>query len=561
MELLFCYLFLLFFLFYFSIFVLLYTIIFWNVTEKVERVIFIKMPSNAVMKIYQFIETYPERFIADLKEAVAFKTVAGKADNAGEMLKMQHWIEKWLRKLNFKYECCGIGSTSIGGKKVNLPPIIVAELGKFWFSNGVSSVFLIPSANSGKDRKKNTVCVYARIDVKDADEKDWKTNPWELSEKSLRLYGRGTARGKAPLVSWFHVIEGHQAQNIPMPVNFKFIIEGMYEMGSFGMEDFLYTKRLTFLRDIDFICVCESEWLNKTIPCISYSTVGMCKYELKVTGDHKGTTAAEMLAYIFRNFVDAHGNILIPNINDDVAQITPDLEVSYDNIRCDLTELRKNLPEYMQQWDQRKLLMRIWQFPSLVECSASDFKSNSKTADPCGGGDAGSDSKGESKYFILKIVPAQTPDRCNQFIAQHIKHLCQRKCGSDSRAEVKLTQNFTHIQCTVFDSANKETIKVTCINSSSSRPWKEDSRSRHYKAAEKAILESFQIEANVIRESMDMPILLMLSQVIKKNILLLPLSNNEMDEKNANECVIIRNFLECKKLLTSYLHFLGQIKK
>lgn len=84
------------------------------------------------MKIYQFIETYPERFIDDLKEAVAFKTVAGKAENAGEMLKMQHWIEKWLRKLNFKYECCGIGSTSIGGKTVNLPPIIVAELGKLY---------------------------------------------------------------------------------------------------------------------------------------------------------------------------------------------------------------------------------------------------------------------------------------------------------------------------------------------------------------------------------------------------------------------------------------------
>lgn len=40
----------------------------------------------------------------------------------------------------------------------------------------------------------------------------------------------------------------------------------------------------------------------------------------------------------------------------------------------------------------------------------------------------------------------------------------------------------------------------------------------------------------------------------------MPLGNNEMDDNNANECVILRNYFEGKKLLAAYMFQVANIK-
>ena len=88
------------------------------------------MKPDALLKIFQFIDTYPERFIDDLKEAVAFKSVSGSYKHANNLLKMIRWTEGWLKKLNAKYECFDIGSYEVDGKMVQLPLVILATFGK-----------------------------------------------------------------------------------------------------------------------------------------------------------------------------------------------------------------------------------------------------------------------------------------------------------------------------------------------------------------------------------------------------------------------------------------------
>lgn len=73
---------------------------------------------------------------------------------------------------------------------------------------------------------------------------------------------------------WFHVLAAFQSSKVPLPVNIKFIIESMHTQRSEGLDEFLLTKKLDYLFDIDYVVVCDSEWIGEKYPCIVYGGVG-----------------------------------------------------------------------------------------------------------------------------------------------------------------------------------------------------------------------------------------------------------------------------------------------
>lgn len=383
------------------------------------------MVGGGLKEVFQYIDTYQERMVEDLREAVAIRSVSGSYEHNPHIQRMVKWVEAWLIRLKATTsERFDIGSYSVEGKTIKLPTVILASF--------------------GKDLKKKTICVYCRFDVKNADAEQWTTDdPWKLELKNGFLIGRGACKGKMTMLSWFHIIEAFNEQKVPLPVNLKFIIEGMFEMNCFGLEDFLYTQRITFLKNIDYICVNESEWLNSTIPCISYGTCGICQYDVVVSlsggggeggggggdggdGDGEGelNESEQLLNYIFENCVDNLGNILIPKINDDVVQINPEIEQSLELVECDLTLIKKNLPFYMHNWNKQKILIRMWQMPALI---TQESRPVSCTCEGEGGGGGGGGDGAVGRKFVLKIVPVQTPDRCNRFVMDHIGNLMRAR--------------------------------------------------------------------------------------------------------------------------------------
>lgn len=103
---------------------------------------------------------------------------------------------------------------------------------------------------------------------------EWNTDPWKLNSINKRLYGNGAALGKGALMCWFQAIRAFKSTNIDIPINLKFIIESMNRCGSIGLEDFLCTKRQDFLYNVDYVTVCDTEWLGEKHPCLTYGTVG-----------------------------------------------------------------------------------------------------------------------------------------------------------------------------------------------------------------------------------------------------------------------------------------------
>jgi len=88
--------------------------------------------------------------------------------------------------------------------KVPLPPVILGQL--------------------GNDPKKKTVCIYGHLDVQPAKKEDgWDTDPFVLTRKDEKLFGRGASDDKGPVICFLHAIEGFQTTAKDVPVNLKVI--------------------------------------------------------------------------------------------------------------------------------------------------------------------------------------------------------------------------------------------------------------------------------------------------------------------------------------------------
>lgn len=170
------------------------------------------------------------------------------------------------------------------------------------------------------------------MDVQAALKEDgWETDPFVLTEKDGKLYGRGASDDKGPVLCWIHAIEAYQKLNMELPVNLKFVFEGMEESESEGLDELLCSVKDDFLANVDYVCISDSYWLGKTRPCLNYGLRGLAYFTAEVecaqkdlhSGIYGGTVHEAMvdLCWLLSILVDKDTNILIPGIEKDVSLI------------------------------------------------------------------------------------------------------------------------------------------------------------------------------------------------------------------------------------------------
>jgi len=119
------------------------------------------------------------------------------------------------------------------------------------------------------DPAKKTVCVYGHLDVQPAAQEDgWLSDPFVLTERDGKLFGRGSTDDKGPALSWLWVIEAHKELGIELPVNIKILYEGMEESGSEGMFEVIQKEAAPgkFLNDVDFFCISDN--VSRSLDCL-----------------------------------------------------------------------------------------------------------------------------------------------------------------------------------------------------------------------------------------------------------------------------------------------------
>lgn len=133
------------------------------------------------------------------------------------------------------FEDKGCKVRTIENPKATYRPIIIAEI--------------------GEESNRPTVGFFGHYDVEEADSEKWSVDPWVLSRKDGRWYGRGVADNIVPLAQRIVLIEDLAAH-----CNLIFVLQGEEEIGSpFAME--MYSKLI--LPKVD-VWVEETGYFYKT---------------------------------------------------------------------------------------------------------------------------------------------------------------------------------------------------------------------------------------------------------------------------------------------------------
>ena len=119
---------------------------------------------------------------------------------------------------------------------------------------------------NGPDRP--TVFLYAHHDVQPINYVDqWKSDPWKLTRRDGRLFGRGAADDKGAISAQLGAIAALLKTRGSLPVNVKMVVEGEEEVGSKNLMKFFDRYRDKLQSDV--IVVCDTENLEVALPSIS----------------------------------------------------------------------------------------------------------------------------------------------------------------------------------------------------------------------------------------------------------------------------------------------------
>ncbi|XP_052801693.1 cytosolic non-specific dipeptidase-like isoform X1 [Mya arenaria] len=468
--------------------------------------------------LFKHIDQNESKYIQRLSDVVAIKSVSAWPQTRPDVREMVEWTKTTMEKLGATCELEEIGNQTLpDGSELPLPPILLGSL--------------------GNDPNKKTLLVYGHLDVQPAEKEDgWDTEPFVLTEKDGKLYGRGSTDDKGPVLGWINCIEAMQELGMQVPINLKFIFEGMEESGSEGLDELVFAKKDTFLKDVDYVCISDNYWLGKKKPCITYGLRGICYFFCEVqcagkdlhSGIYGGTVHEAMgdLMHIMSSLVDVNGKILVPGMSDDVAPVTEEENKSYGPIDFDMTEYRTDIGVDKLVHDRKEhVLMARWRYPSLslhgIEGAFSG--AGAKTVIP----------RKVIGKFSIRLVPDMTPDRVEQLVRTYVEQLHKER-GSPN-------------------------IMRVLLEGGGGKPWVSDVNHPNYVAGRNAIKSVFGVEPDLTREGGSIPVTLTFQEATGKNVMLLPMGASDDGAHSQNEKIDKYNYINGIKLLGAYMDELGKI--
>src|SRR5882762_9244499 len=129
--------------------------------------------------------------------------------------------------------------------------------------------------------EKPTVFLYAHHDVQPVNyAADWKSDPWTLTPRGGRLYGRGAADDKGAIAVQLGAIAAYLKTAGGLPVNVKMLVEGEEEVGSSNLQGFFVENKERIQSDV--IVVCDTENVEVGLPCVTYALRGIVELHVEV---------------------------------------------------------------------------------------------------------------------------------------------------------------------------------------------------------------------------------------------------------------------------------------
>jgi acetylornithine deacetylase/succinyl-diaminopimelate desuccinylase-like protein len=329
-----------------------------------------------------------------LKEFIGFPSVSTDSKFKEGMRGAQDFVSGLLGGMGFKVEVV----------RTDVHPIILAS--------------------RGGDPAWPHVIIYGHYDVQPADPLSlWKTPPFEPTVIGNRIYGRGAADNKGPLMTNIAAVGQLLEENPKLPLRITFLIEGEEEMGSPSFAAFLDTHAAR-LREADLIYLSDTALPNENQVVITCGLRGLALLDLHVTGArvdlHSGLHGGvlrnpiQALAEICATLHTPDGRVNVPGFYDGVLDVQP-----WE--RAELAKLAGDGKAYMDFLG----IDAFYTPPGFSPFEALRFQPTLEF-NGIGGGYQGEGTKTviPSRAFAkisCRLVPNQEPDRIKKLVIDAIR--------------------------------------------------------------------------------------------------------------------------------------------
>ncbi len=272
--------------------------------------------------IKNYVEENRQRFLDELFELLRFPSVSADPKYKGEMLKTADFVAEKLRNA---------GADNVEVCPTNGYPIVFGE-----------KIF---------DSSLPTVLVYGHYDVQPPDPIElWKTPPFEPTLRDGKIYARGACDDKGQFYMHVKAFE-LMMKTDTLPCNIKFMIEGEEEVGSDNLGKFVSQNKEKLKADV--VLISDTSMISMENPSIETGLRGLAYMEVEVNGPSKdlhsgvygGAVAnpATILCQMIASLHDDQNHITIPGFYEGVINLSESERKALNDAPFDLEEYKKEL--------------------------------------------------------------------------------------------------------------------------------------------------------------------------------------------------------------------------
>lgn len=377
-----------------------------------------------------------------------------------------------------------------------------------------------------------TVLVYGHYDVQPSDPDElWDSPAFEPVIKNEKIYARGSADDKGQVYMHVKALQAMTTSG-EMPCNIKFIIEGEEEVGSTSLQPFLEAN-IEMLK-ADVVLVSDTAILANDVPSITVGLRGMSYVEVEVVGPNRdlhsglyGGAVANPINILTQMIAQLHDDkkrIAIPGFYDDVEEVSTEERTAMNKAPFDLEAYQKDLGiETVWGEEGYTSLERASIRPSLDVNGiwGGYIADGAKTVLP---------SKATAK-ISMRLVPHQDPD--------------------------KITKIFTDY----FNSIAPDCVSIMVTPHHGAEPAVTSLNSPGYRAASKAMQDTFGKEPIPVRSGGSIPIVAMFKQVLGLDTILMGFGLDSNHIHSPNENYGLFNFYKGIETIPRFYRYFGELMK
>ena len=348
--------------------------------------------------IKDYVKQHKERMLEELFALLRFPSVSADPKYKTDVLKTAEFVADKLRESGAdKVEICQTaGYPIIYGEKII-------------------------------DSSKPTVLVYGHYDVQPPDPLElWKTPPFEPTVRDGKIYARGACDDKGQFYMHVKAFE-LMMQTDTLPCNIKFMIEGEEEVGSSNLGIFVKQNKNRLKADV--VLISDTSMISMENPSLETGLRGLSYLEVEVTGPNRdlhsgvygGAVAnpATILAKMIASMHDENNHITIPGFYDKVIALTEAERKALNDAPYSEDEYKKDL-EVNELWGEKgfSTLERTGTRPTLEVNGiwGGYIGEGAKTVLP---------SKAFAK-ISMRLVPNQVSDEITQLFTAHFEKIAPK---------------------------------------------------------------------------------------------------------------------------------------